>query len=126
MLSLNERHQIIVRLSMINHPSIWGYAIERFNARAVSATDKEILQLVSDLQSQINDNPVAMSEILGEHFQFFDAFHRNEDLNLQNNMKALLQKAVCRYKTRTQQADALGITPPTLLSYLSQYNILTP
>ena len=125
MLSVNERHQIILRLSMVNHPSIWGYAIQKFNARASGASDHELFVLVRDLQSQIDDNPAAMKEILGDQFEYIDRFRRDVDLNIQNNIKELLQKAVRRYKTRNEQATALGITQPTLLQYLTNHNVIT-
>jgi hypothetical protein len=124
MLTPNERYQIIVRLSRVQHESIWGLAIAKFNQRAFAHTDAEVLRTVTDLQSQIDDNPAAMKDILGEQFAFIDAFRRKETLNIQENTRLLLVKALQRFPAREQQAKALGLTVRTLQNYLVDYNLL--
>jgi hypothetical protein len=126
MLTTNERYQIIVRLSRVQHESIWGLAIAKFNQRAFAHTDAEVLRIVEDMQSQIDDNPAAMKEILGEQFAFIDEFRRKENLNLQTHLVQLINKARSRFKRTEEQANALGIPLSTYYKYLLDYKILTP
>ena len=46
-----------------------------------------------------------------------------EYLNLDYHIKRLLLIAITRYKTKPQQAKALGITERTLTNYFKRYNI---
>lgn len=121
MLTSKERCNIITYLSQVNHPSIWGEAIRHFNYAASGKTDEQVEQLVLDLQSQIDDNPTAMKEILGHAFHYIDNLWRKEDLNINNQVKQLIKKAVTRYPMREQQANALGINVRTLQIKLQEY-----
>lgn len=46
-----------------------------------------------------------------------------ECLNLDYHIKRLLLIAIGKYKTQSEQAEALGISQRTLTTYLKKYNL---
>lgn len=70
----SERHRILNALAQVNHPGFAGDCIRIFVANAQNKTDEQILQTVSDLQSQIRDNRPGMKQVLGRQFDFINSY----------------------------------------------------
>lgn len=122
MLTTAERYYLLKLLAKVSHNSITGLAIQKFNEFAASKHNTELNQLVLDLQSQIDDNPRAMKEILVAAFEGVDGWRRQpQNLNLDDNVKLLIQKAMLRFPTRHEQAAALGLSQRQLYNKLNNY-----
>lgn len=124
MLSPQERYNIQTHMQRVQHDSIWGWAIHNFLAVFPAKTDMEIFQIMRDLQSQIDDNPMIMKNILGSEFDFFDTWMREpKSLNLNEHIQYLMKAAICRAHNRKAAANLLGISIGKFYTYKKQFNL---
>jgi len=124
MLTPQERYTISQNLQRVHHNSVYGIAIKNFLAVFPSKTDEEVVTLMRGLQSQIDDNPLLMKEILGPVFYFFDTWKRTpKSLNIHEHTKYLVKAAMCRSKTAAEAARLLGISYKSFFRYKQQFNL---
>jgi hypothetical protein len=64
--------QILDRLAKVDHEGITGMSIRLFVNNAHLKTDRQLIQTIKELKSQIIDNRDLMKEILGKQFDFID------------------------------------------------------
>lgn len=124
-MSSNERYQILLHLSRVSNISMWGAAIHNVVSNYYQKSDAEIEQLLTDLQSQIDDNGRLMQEILGISFDFVNNWRRNaaDELNIDAHTKKLVHKALQRYPGRMAQAKALGVSERTLYHLIRKFQL---
>lgn len=66
-----QRANILNHLSQINHPGFAGDRIRNFVQSAHNKTDDEVIECITELQSQIHDNRGGMRATIGSQFYFF-------------------------------------------------------
>ncbi len=70
--------QILDSLGKISGPSITAKCIKTFAKSAHLKTDLELSEMITDLQEQMVDHPVAMQSVLGDQFDFLNAVGSNK------------------------------------------------
>lgn len=72
-MTTQARANILNHLSQVNHNSFAGYSIRTFIESAHTRTDDEIVQCISEIQTQIRDNRGAMKTVLGNQYGFINS-----------------------------------------------------